>query len=88
MSAAVDKVMEVFAPDGRIYLSEDAFAAVDSLGQAAVDLRGADSVVVYTQERVFDRLVFPESVSRIDSISDGIDSVIDGNPGDAQVTVM
>ena len=83
MSAAVDKVMEVFAPDGRIYWSEDAFKATNSFGQTAVALRGTDPVVVCIQETVPNRLIFPKSVSRIYNISDGISSAIVDDPGDA-----
>ena len=87
MSAAMDKMMKVFAPDGRIYQIEYAFKAINSFGQTAVALRGTDSVVVCTQKKVPDKLIVPDSVSNIYNISDGIGAVIVGNPNDARVMV-
>jgi len=43
-----DKLMKVFAPDGRIYQMEYAFKAIQSFGQTSVAVRGTDSVVVCT----------------------------------------
>ena len=83
----MDKMMKVFAPDGRIYQIEYAFKAINSFGQTAVALRGTDSVVVCTQKKVPDKLIVPDSVSNIYNISDGIGAVIVGNPNDARVMV-
>ena len=44
--ASMDKLMKVFAPDGRIYQMEYAFKAISSFGQTSIAIRGKDSVVV------------------------------------------
>jgi 20S proteasome subunit alpha 1 len=43
-----DKLMKVFAPDGRIYQMEYAFKAISTFGQTAISVKGTDSVVVCT----------------------------------------
>ena len=48
MSSGQDKVMKVFAPDGRIYQIEYAFKAIQTFGQTAIAIRGNDGVVVCT----------------------------------------
>jgi 20S proteasome subunit alpha 1 len=83
----MDKLMKVFAPDGRIYQIEYAFKAIQSFGQTAVAIRGTDSVVVCTQKKVPDKLIVADSVSNIYKIADGIGAVIVGNQNDARVMV-
>ena len=83
----MDKLMKVFAPDGRIYQIEYAFKAINSFGQTAVAIRGTDSVVVCTQKKVPDKLIVADSVSNIYKIADGIGAVIVGNQNDARVMV-
>jgi len=83
----MDKLMKVFAPDGRIYQIEYAFKAINSFGQTSIAIRGTDSVVVCTQKKVPDKLIVPDSVSNIFSIADGIGAVIVGNMNDARVIV-
>ena len=45
---SMDKLMKVFAPDGRIYQIEYAFKAIQAAGQNAIAIRGNDCVVVCT----------------------------------------
>ena len=82
-----DTLMKVFAPDGRIYQIEYAFKAVNAYGQTAIALRGNDSVVVCSQKKVPDKLIVPDSVSNIHSISTCIGAVVVGNPNDAAFVV-
>ena len=82
-----DKLIKVFAPDGRIYQIEYAFKAIQSYGQTSVAIRGNDCVVVCTQKKVPDKLIVPESVTNIYNIADGIGAVIVGNRNDARVMV-
>ena len=82
-----DKLMKVFAPDGRIYQVEYAFKAINSFGQTAIAVRGADSVVVCTQKTVPDKLIVADSVTNIFNISDGVGAVIVGNMNDARYLV-
>ena len=83
----MDKLMKVFAPDGRIYQIEYAFKAINSFGQTSIAIRGNDSVVVCTQKKVPDKLIVADSVSNIFSIADGIGAVIVGNMNDARVLI-
>lgn len=83
-----DKVMKVFAPNGRIYQIEYAFKAAQSFGQTSIAVRGADSVVVCTQKKVPDTLIVPDSVTNIFNIADDIGAVIVGNMNDARFMVQ
>lgn len=83
-----DKVMKVFAPNGRIYQIEYACKAAQSFGQTAISVRGTDSVVVCTQKKVPDALIVPSSVTNIFNIADDIGAVIVGNMNDARFVVQ
>jgi 20S proteasome subunit alpha 1 len=82
-----DKLMKVFAPDGRIYQMEYAFKAIQSFGQTSVAVRGTDAVVVCTQKKVPDRLIVADSITNIFHINDNIGAVIVGNMNDAKSLV-
>ena len=82
-----EKLMKVFSPDGRIYQMEYAFKAIHMYGQTAIAVRGTDSVVVCTQKKVPDKLIVPDSVSNIFSISETHGCVIVGNMNDARFMV-
>jgi 20S proteasome subunit alpha 1 len=83
-----DKVMKVFAPNGRIYQIEYAFKAAQSFGQTSIAIRGTDSVVVCTEKKVPDALIVADSVTNIFNISDDIGAVIIGNMNDARFVVQ
>jgi len=82
-----DKLMKVFAPDGRIYQMEYAFKAIQSFGQTSVAVRGTDAVVVCTQKKVPDRLIVADSITNIFHINDNIGAVLVGNMNDAKSLV-
>lgn len=84
---AMDKVMKMFAPNGRIYQLEYAFKAAQSFGQTSIAIRGVDSVVVCTQKKVPDSLIVSDSVTSIFNISDDIGAVIVGNMNDGRMIV-
>ena len=79
-----EKLMKVFAPDGRIYQMEYAFKAVNTFGQTSIAVRGLDSVVVCTQKKIPDKLIVPDSVTNIFNITDTMGAVIVGNMNDAR----
>lgn len=83
-----EKTMKVFSPDGRIYQMEYAFKAIHMFGQTSIAVRGNDSVVVCTQRKVPDKLIVPESVTNIFSISDNLGAVVIGNMQDARYVVQ
>lgn len=82
-----EKLMKVFSPDGRIYQMEYAFKAIHQFGTTSIAVKGIDAVVVCTQKRVPDKLIVPDSVSNIFSISDAIGCVLVGNMNDARFLV-
>ena len=84
---SVEKVMKVFAADGRIYQLEYAFKAAQSCGQTSIAIRGNDSVVVCTEKKVPDAMIVPDSVTSIFNVADDIGAVIVGNPQDARYVV-
>jgi 20S proteasome subunit alpha 1 len=84
---AMDKVMKMFAPNGRIYQLEYAFKAAQSFGQTSIAIRGVDSVVVCTQKKVPDSLIVADSVTSIFNVSDDIGAVIVGNMNDGRFIV-
>ena len=82
-----DKVMKMFAADGRIYQIEYAFKAAAGFGQTSIAIRGKDSVVVCTEKKVPDAMIHPDSVSHVFNIADDIGAVIIGNMNDARYVV-
>ena len=83
----MDKVMKMFAPNGRIYQLEYAFKAAQSFGQTSIAIRGVDSVVVCTQKKVPDSLIVADSVTSIFNVSDDIGAVVVGNMNDGRFVV-
>ena len=84
----MEKVMKIFAPDGRIHQIEYAFKAIQMSGMNAIAVRGVDSVVVCTQKKVPDKLIVADSVTNIFNVSDGIGAVFVGNMNDARIVLM
>ena len=84
----MDKMMKIFAPDGRIYQMEYAFKAIQSFGQTSIAIRGKDSVVVCCQKKVPDKLIVPDSVTNVFSISEDIGVIMVGNMNDARFLVQ
>ena len=82
-----DKMMKVFSPDGRIYQMEYAFKAISMAGMTSIAIKGKDSVVVCCQKKVPDKLIVPDSVSNIFSISDHCGAIIVGNMNDARYMI-
>lgn len=85
---AMDKLMKIFAPDGRIYQMEYAFKAIQSFGQTSIAIRGKDSVVVCCQKKVPDKLIVPDSVTNIFPIAEDIGTIMVGNMNDARFLVQ
>ena len=75
----MEKMMKVFSADGRIYQMEYAFKAVQSFGMTSIAIKGKDSVVVCAQKKVPDKLIVPDSVTCIHTISDHIGCIMVGN---------
>jgi 20S proteasome subunit alpha 1 len=83
----MEKTMKVFSPDGRIYQMEYAFKAIQQAGMTSIAIRGKDSVVVCCSKKVPDKLIVPDSVTNIFSISEDCGAIIVGNMNDARFIV-
>ena len=88
--ASFYNTMKVFNPEGRIFQMEYAFKAIQQFGQTSIAIKGKDSVVVCCAKKVPDKLIVPDSVTNIFSISDDCGAIIVGNMNDARyiVTLM
>ena len=85
--ASFYNTMKVFNPEGRIFQMEYAFKAIQQFGQTSIAIKGKDSVVVCCAKKVPDKLIVPDSVTNIFSISDDCGAIIVGNMKDARYIV-
>lgn len=82
-----DHHISIFSPQGRLYQMEYCFKAAQN-GLTVVAVRGKDSVAVVTQKKVPDRLVRPDSVTHMFTVSDTIGCCVTGNMADCQALIQ
>lgn len=87
-SGGYDRHITIFSPEGRLYQIEYAFKAVKGGGVTSVGVRGATSCAVVTQKKVEDKLMCPESVTRIFNLTDKVGCVMTGLIGDSRAQVQ
>lgn len=83
-----DKSIAIFSPDGVLYQVEYAFKAVTYPGLLTVAVTFKDGVLVVTQHQVPDRLMRPESVTALFTVTDNIGCCMTGRAPDGKVTVQ
>eukprot|EP01025_Chloroclados_australasicus_P042354 TRINITY_DN45061_c1_g1_i1.p1 TRINITY_DN45061_c1_g1~~TRINITY_DN45061_c1_g1_i1.p1 ORF type:complete len:244 (+),score=31.10 TRINITY_DN45061_c1_g1_i1:142-873(+) len=83
-----DRHITIFSPEGKLYQVEYAFKAVKSTGHTSIAVRGDDTVCIVTQKKVPDKLIDPESVTSVYSVTKYIGMAVTGLVPDARSLVQ
>lgn len=86
--AGFDKYTSVFSPDGALYQVEYAFKAVTQGGLLSVAIRCKESVVVAIQRPVRDRLMKPDTVASLYTVTDHVGVCTTGRAPDGRAIVQ
>jgi len=81
-----DRTSAIFSPDGHLLQVEYAEKTV-RLGSSSIGLVASDGVVIVTDRRIKDKLMIPESMSKIYEIDSHIASTAAGILSDARILV-
>jgi len=83
-SSGFDRNITIFSPEGRLYQVEYAFKAINQGGLTAVGVRGDTASVIVIQKKVPDKLIDPDTMSRVWQINGGTGCVVCGLSADSR----
>ncbi|XP_064538742.1 proteasome subunit alpha type-6-like [Drosophila montana] len=87
-AAGFDRHITVFSPEGRLFQVEYAFRALALDNLTLIAIRGASCAVLIVQQKPLDKLIVPETVSRLFSINKQIGCGMIGRIADARAQVQ
>ncbi|KAK2957456.1 putative Proteasome subunit alpha type-6 [Blattamonas nauphoetae] len=87
MTGAYDHLITIFSPEGKLYQVEYAHKAIRSENLTSIAIRGKDCVVAVSEKKVPDRLIEPDTVKHIFTITPHIACLCTGIQGDSRMLV-
>jgi len=83
-SSGFDRNITIFSPEGRLYQVEYAFKAINQGGLTAVGVRGDTASAIVIQKKVPDKLIDPDTMSRVWNINGDTGCVVCGLSADSR----
>merc|ERR1712076_160922 len=78
----------VFSPEGKLHQIEYAFKAIRTSNLTSVGIRGGDAVAVVTEKRIQDKLIDPDTVTNLYSVTKHIGALTTGRAPDCKSLIQ